>query len=296
MSITPFDLDGQVDHGLLRRHLDRLACWPVSTYLCSQGSGEGLSLSLSEKADIYRTAVDVTAGRCEVVGAGIGLTGDTDTAVEQVSALSATGVDAVQVFPPRTGALRPRDREIEGYYGDVVAASKCPVVLGENVTLVGYEMGPGLIRRLLDRHPEVTGLSYTGTASVGQLCDLIRTLRDRVAIRTGWLHHMANVAAAGAAGVLCFEGNVVPGLPAAVWNSLVEGRGDAMALLDRLLSITAVLSRYGNPGSIKAALHHAGLPGGLLRRPLLSLSDSDREGLEHEWDDLAKPGDLVKWM
>lgn len=295
MSITPFDAAGQVDGELLRRHLERLASWPVSIYVCSQGSGEGLSLSLEEKASIYRSAVEVAAGRCEVVGAGIGLAGDTDTAVEQVRVLSATGVDAVQVFPPRTGALRPKDREIEGYYAEMVAAATCPMVLGENVTLVGYEMGADLIRRLLDRHPEITGLSYTAPGSVGQLCALVRDLRDRVAIRTGWLHHMANVAAAGAAGVLCFEGNVVPGLPPAIWDSLIEGTGDAMPLLDLLLSVTAVLSKYGNPASIKAALHHVGLPSGHLRRPLLDLGDSDREGLERAWRELAERHDLARW-
>lgn len=296
MSITPFDESGAVDHGLLRAHLDRLAARPVSIYMCSQGSGEGLSLSLTEKEAIYRTAVDVAAGRAEVVGAGIGLTGDTDTAVEQVEVLSATGVDAVQVFPPRTGALRPKDREIEGYYGDVIAAARCPVVLGENVTLVGYELGPGLIDRLLDRHPEIVGLSYTAPGSVGQLTALIRRLRDRVAIRTGWLHHLANVAAAGAAGVLCFEGNVVPGLPAAVWDSLRHGGGDALVLLEELLAVTAVLSRYGNPGSIKAALDHMDLPAGHLRRPLLALGDSDREGLDRSWDEVEKSYDLQKWV
>lgn len=296
MSITPFDASGAVDLALLRTHLDRLASRPVSIYVCSQGSGEGLSLSLGEKEAVYRTAVDAAGGRCEVVGAGIGLTGDTGTAVEQIDVLSATGVDAVQVFPPRTGALRPKDREIEGYYAEVVAASRCPVVLGENVTLVGYELGTGLIDRLLDRHQEIVGLSYTAPGSVGQLTALIRRLRDRVAIRTGWLHHLANVAAAGAAGVLCFEGNVVPGLPAAVWDSLRRGEGDALGLLEELLAVTTVLSRYGNPGSIKAALDHMGLPAGHLRRPLLPLAGSDREGLDRAWDEIGKSYDLQKWV
>jgi 4-hydroxy-tetrahydrodipicolinate synthase len=296
MSITPFDGSGAVDHTLLRAHLERLGAWPVSIYLCSQGSGEGLSLSLGEKEAIYRTAVEVTGGRREVVGAGIGLTGDTDTAVEQVEVLSATGVDAVQVFPPRTGALRPKDREIEGYYREVIAGARCPVVLGENVTLVGYELGPGLIDRLLDRHAEIVGLSYTAPGSVGQLTDLVRRLRDRVAIRTGWLHHLANVAAAGAAGVLCFEGNVVPGLPAAVWDSLRHGGGEALTVLEKLLAVTTVLSRYGNPGSIKAALDHLGLPAGSLRRPLLPLGEPDRHGLDQAWDEIDKAYDLQKWV
>ncbi|HET6966455.1 MAG TPA: dihydrodipicolinate synthase family protein [Acidimicrobiales bacterium] len=296
MSITPFDSEGSVDLALLRRHLERLAAHPVSIYVCSQGSGEGLGLSLAEKEAIYRTAVDVAGRRREVVGAGIGITGDTATAVEQVEVLSATGVAAVQVFPPRTGALRPKDGEIEGYYHEVVAASSCPLVLGENVTLVGYEMGPALIERLLRSHPEITGLSYTAPGSVGQLSEFVRRNRDRVAIRTGWLHHLANMAAAGAAGLLCFEGNVVPGLPAAVWRSLIEGRSDALDLLGRLLQVTAVLSRYGNPGSIKAVLDHLGLPSGCLRPPLRMPADPDRAALESAWDEMTSGRPLDTWL
>ena len=292
MSITPFDAQGSVDQALLRQHLERLEAHPVSIYVCSQGSGEGLSLSLKEKETVYRTAVEVSAGRREVVGAGIGISGDTETALEQVSVLSATGVDAVQVFPPRTGALRPKDQEIEGYYHEVVQAAQCPVVLGENVTLVGYELGRGLIERLLTAHPEITGLSYTAPGSVGQLADFVRTHRDRVEIRTGWLHHIANMAAMGGAGVLCFEGNVLPGLPSAVWQSLIEGRSDALALLEQLLSVTAVLSRFGNPGSIKAALDHMGLPAGDLRRPLLRLAGDARAELVKAWDELMASYDL----
>ncbi|HUJ64671.1 MAG TPA: dihydrodipicolinate synthase family protein, partial [Acidimicrobiales bacterium] len=133
MSITPFTAEGEVDEEQLRRHLSRFTSHPVSVYLCSQGSGEGLSLALAEKETVYRTAVATLGDVREVVGAGVGLTGDTDTAIHQVERLSATGVDAIQVFPPRTGALRPRDREIERYFDEVIAVASCPVILGENV-------------------------------------------------------------------------------------------------------------------------------------------------------------------
>jgi 4-hydroxy-tetrahydrodipicolinate synthase len=296
MSITPFTAEGEVDEEELRGHLLRFTSHPVSVYLCSQGSGEGLSLALAEKERVYRAAVETLGGIREVVGAGIGLTGDTDTAIEQVERLSVTGVDAVQVFPPRTGALRPRDREIERYFDEVIAVARCPVILGENVTLVGYELGPRLIHRIVDSSDAVSGLSYTAAGSLGQLSELVAALGDRVPVRTGWLHHLVSMAAVGGAGVLCFDGNVAPGLLAATWTAAKQGSTDLPALWRAVISLNALLSKHGNPGSIKAALSHLGLPAGGLRRPLLGLDGTDGAELTAAFDRLRADLALDSWL
>jgi 4-hydroxy-tetrahydrodipicolinate synthase len=296
MSITPFTAGGEIDEEQLRRHLSRFISHPVSVYLCSQGSGEGLSLSLTEKETVYRAAVAALGGVRQVVGAGVGLTGDTDTALHQVERLSATGVDAIQVFPPRTGALRPRDREIERYFDEVIAVARCPVILGENVTLVGYELGPRLIHRIIDKSERITGLSYTAAGSLGQLSELVAGFGEGVQVRTGWLHHLVNMAAVGGAGVLCFDGNVAPGLLAATWIAAKEGSSDLPALWQAVISLNALLSKYGNPGSIKAALAHLGLPAGGLRRPLLGLDESEVAELAAALDLLRGHSALDSWL
>jgi len=296
MSITPFNRDGEVDEDELRRHLNRFTPHDVSVYVCSQGSGEGLSLSLDEKELVYRAAVATLGGIREVVGAGVGLTGDTGTALEQVERLSATGVDAIQVFPPRTGALRPRDREIEQYFDEVMAVARCPVVVGENVALVGYEMGPRLVHRIVKGSDAVTGLSYTSAGSLGQLAEMVGTLGGRVQIRSGLLHHLVNMAALGGAGLLCFDGNVAPGLLAATWTAANQGSADLPVLWKSVISLNSLLSRYGNPASIKAALEHLGLPAGRLRRPLLGLDRAEVEELSAALDRLVADQHLGRWL
>jgi dihydrodipicolinate synthase/N-acetylneuraminate lyase len=236
----------------------------------------------------------VLGGRREVVGAGIGLTGDTDSAIAQVRRLSATGVDAIQVFPPRTGALRPRDREIIRYYDEVVAVSACPVVLGENVTLVGYELGPNVV---IERHPEIVGLSYTvPLAGLAALADVIGRLRDRVAIRVGLVHHLVNVAALGGAGILCFDGNLVPGLVSEIWRAALDGEPDLLDKLRMLVLVNAELTKFGNPASIKAALAHIGRNGGALRRPFLGLDDQQRAQLGSGLDALLGDPRFDRWL
>jgi 4-hydroxy-tetrahydrodipicolinate synthase len=285
MSITPFGADATIDETLLRSHMARFLPHDLSVYLCSQGSGEGLALATAEKQRVYEIGAEVLGGRREVVGAGIGLTGDTDRALREIDVLSATGVDAIQVFPPRPGALRPRDREIERYYDEVMDVAHCPVILGENVTLVGYEIGPRVLRAIIERHPTVAGLSWTvpGTG-VASLTGIVTELGAQVPVRTGLLHHLGNMAALGGAGVLCFDGNVVPGLVAASWVEATTGGLGKGGAFGRLLALNAMLSRYGNPASIKTALQHLGLPAGHLRRPFLGLDDTERADLASQVD------------
>ena len=223
MSITPFTAEGSIDEGALERHLTRLASHPLTVCLCGHGTGEGHALSLEEKAAVYRIGVRVVKDRTNLVGAGIGLTGDTDTALEQVERLSGTGVDAVQVYPPRTGALRPSDRELERYFEELVRASRCPVIVADNPAVVGYELGPGLIRRVLERCPEVVGVNYSAPTSPGQLVELVASRRDRAEVRTGLLHHFTTMGAAGGAGAICFDANVAPGLVTAAWVAVNAG-------------------------------------------------------------------------
>jgi dihydrodipicolinate synthase/N-acetylneuraminate lyase len=297
MSITPFASDGSIDEAALRAHLERLASFDMSVYLCSQGSGEGLSLKPEEKELIYRIGAEVAGGRREVVGAGVGLAGDTASTVELVGRLSKTGVDAIQVFPPRTGALRPRDREIVRYYDEVIAVSSCPVVVGENVTLVGYEIGPKVITEVISRHDEVVGLSYTvPLGSLAAFTELVGQLGDRVAIRVGLVHQLVNVAAIGGAGILCFDGNLVPGLVAQVWRSALGGDPDLLSHLRALFLINAQMTKYGNPASIKAALDHLGGRGGPLRLPFLGLTETERAELGAGLDRLKTDPVAAGWL
>jgi dihydrodipicolinate synthase/N-acetylneuraminate lyase len=104
------------------------------------------------------------------------------------------------------------------------------------------------------------------------------------------------MAAVGAAGVLCFDGNVAPGLLAATWTAAKEGSADLPPLWRAVISLNALLSKYGNPGSIKAALSHLGLPAGGLRRPLLGLDENEVAELSVALDRLRADLLLESWL
>jgi 4-hydroxy-tetrahydrodipicolinate synthase len=278
-SVTPFTDAGDVDEALLRRHLRFMADGGVGIYLCGHGSGEGDLLTHAERADIFRVGVDEVGGRVPV-GAFVGLTGPTSEIVSLAGAASAAGVDAVQVVGPRPGPRVPLDRELERYFRDVLEAVTCEVHIADNVALTGYELPMPLLETLIGDYPHVTAVNYSGP--VDRLHGRIDALPDRIAVRAGITASIATVHALGGAGLLIFEPNIAPELVVGVWEGLGAASGPPQAQLATLLRLNQVLSRFGNPRSLKAAIRALGRDAGVPRPPYLPLDPADAEVLGEE--------------
>ncbi len=241
-------------------------------YVCSQGSGEGHLLSVEEKVRACQVAADAIGGQVPVHAAGVGL-GDTATTLELARRCFDAGVDAVQVLPPRTGAAPPRQDELEHYYRTLLEKLEGPIHLSHNLYLAGYPLTVDLLVRLANDYRHLVGLNWSDPA-VPALGDVLEALGARLEIRVGIVGHLSAAKALGAAGVLCFEPNVAPSLAGEVRNQYTpEGFAG-------LLRLNSLLSRSGNPRSLKAALRLMGLPAGALRSPLLDLNGTELEELK----------------
>jgi 4-hydroxy-tetrahydrodipicolinate synthase len=252
----------------------------VGVYLCGHGSGEGDLVTPSEKCGVYRAGVD-EVGQMVPVGAFVGLTGATPEVVGLAREAEAIGVDAIQVVGPRPGPRTPLERELEGYFREVIEAVSCEVHIADNVALTGYELPTPLVHRLVDDYPHVTALNYSGP--VDRLYARLDDLAGRVAVRAGITSSIAVVHALGGAGLLCFEPNVAPRLTVGVWDALEAGDSARFDReLARLIRLNLVLSRFGNPRSLKAAIRILGRDAGIPRRPYLPLDAADCDVLAQE--------------
>jgi 4-hydroxy-tetrahydrodipicolinate synthase len=93
---------------------------------------------------------------------------------------------------------------------------------------------------------------------------------------TGVVSQLVTTLALGGAGSLNFESVVAPELCHEVVAAFRSGDVDGLrTAFGRLLRLNAVLSRFQNPRSLKAALECMGLPGGSLRKPYLALEDHE---------------------
>src|SRR5579872_3117799 len=95
--VTPFGEDGQINVAPFRELLQQMLKFkPAALFVCG-GTGEFVSLDLSEYRTLVKVAVEAVEGRAPVVaGAGYG----TRMAVEFVAAAAEAGADGVLVLPP----------------------------------------------------------------------------------------------------------------------------------------------------------------------------------------------------
>jgi 4-hydroxy-tetrahydrodipicolinate synthase len=276
MCVTPFDAGDQLDEEALAVIVDWLAAAGVGIYLGSFGTGEGHLLRPAEISRLYTVGVAAAAGRVPVYAAALGFT-STDQVIEAARRAADSGVDAVQIHPPRPGpvALVPRPEELERFYADVLGALTTPVHLTNQVVMVGYSVPVDLIADLVASHAQVTAVN-TSDPDVARVAELIDAVGTKTNVHVGIIAQLAEALTLGATGALCFEANIAPTLCRQVVDAHgagdLERRGRAFG---DLLRLNDVLSRTQNPRSVKAAMRLIGLPAGALRRPYLEIGTEE---------------------
>jgi dihydrodipicolinate synthase/N-acetylneuraminate lyase len=162
-----------------------------------------------------------------------------------------------------------------------------PVHLTNQVVMSGYALPIDLLEHLVTRYANVQALN-TSDPNSGANAAVVQQLGAHVPVYVGVISQLVTTLALGGAGALCFEADIAPGLCLDVVRRFRAGDVEGLRReFDRLLRLNAVLSRFQNPRSVKAAMRHVGLPAGALRRPYLELDDSEIAVITATLDDLG---------
>lgn len=286
MSTTPFDARGALDEAALRAHVARLAGAGIGVFLGSYGTGEGKLLQRDELRRLYSIGVEASGGRVPVFAAALGLS-STAEVIERAREARACGVDAVQIHPPLGGppSIAPREGEIDAYYADVLGALDFPLVLTNEVLMVGYSLAPERMCALAAKHANVVGINWTDSdpASLVRLRQGLERADLATPVRTGLTAQLPLALLVGCEGLVSFEANVVPELCAEVARAFAAGDLARFgARFRELVAWNVALGRAMTPRSVKAVLAKRGEPGAMLRPPYQSLDAQARAELFRE--------------
>lgn len=288
---TPFDESGDLDLARLARLLDWLADEGMHGLVVAGTTGEWFSMDSAEKAALFRAVGDRLKGVMPLI-AGCNAFTASEVVSNAVTA-AESGFDGILVTPPPY--VRPCEREVITFYEDINAGSPLPICVYNWPPGTNIDMSRTTLAHLADLD-KVVALKNS-TAERERFLDVMRALNDKVRIfgipmSAAGADLVCNAEADGTMGAGAVLGRVHPGFFDALWAGDRERALSLGSLDQRIMSDwfkADYTAKFGSAQAIfKAALNLQGLPGGLPRRPILPLDDSEVETVRRTLVDLGR--------
>jgi dihydrodipicolinate synthase/N-acetylneuraminate lyase len=273
--LTPVTQEGRVDHGALRRLVERLVDRGVTGVSPLGSTGEGYSLGLEQRLAVVDTVAGlVPAGMPVVPGV---FAHNHEQAVAEIAAYADRGGTAVLAAPPSYYPLRAAEQE--EYFSRLADAAALPLVLYNIPVYTKVQIAPAVAAALAP-HPRVAGLKDSGR-DLGYAATLLDAVAAAgaaadFAVLAGADSMLVSYMLAGARGTICANANVVPEVVLACYEAVRAGKlDDALRLEARLRAVQAAFATGSPPAAYKAALAAAGVGEPWLVPPRLPLTEAE---------------------
>lgn len=270
---TPFAWDGldlEAFAGLVEEH----AAAPSAGVVVAGTTGEAATLSDAERRVLIDCAVEVAAGRCQVL-AGVG-TNDTRGTLELARFAASAGADGLLVVTPYYN--RPGQRGLVAHFAAVAEASLAPVILYNVPSRTGTDLSPATAAAIRAASANVVSLKEAS----GDLSRLPALLEiDGLGLLAGDDGQIAAFLSAGADGVIGVVANLAPAEVAEL--CLAAGNDDfarTRELEAFLAPLVEALFVETNPVPLKAALALLGKCRADVRLPLVELEPDSQAAVE----------------
>lgn len=273
--VTPFAQDGSINRTSLRKVIDYLIDSGVSGIFVAGSQGEFFSMTVEEREELFRIAVEETAGRVPVFAGTASVT--TNEAVRLTKAAQNVGCAAVSVIAPYF--INPNGDELYDHYAAIAKSVKIPVLLYNNPDRVGYTLPLSTVKKLAEID-NIVGMKDSA-GDLTYVNELIRQLGPDFAVFSGKDTVIFNILAAGGVGAVPASGNVAPKLIVDLYNAVKTGDLEkAKEYQFKLTPLRNAFTLGSFPVVIKEALDLLGFGVGPARLPIKPLSPENRAKLK----------------
>ena len=271
--VTPFD-DSGIDFDRLKKNLDFQYENGTSAVVVCGTTGENATLGNDEYLELVRAAIRDNDGRMQII-AGVG-SNNTLSALKRAEYAKAAGADAILMVTPYYN--KTTQQGLYEHFTYVADRVEIPMILYNVPSRTGIGLKPETCRRLSE-HPNINGIKEaSGDIALGAK---IRSLcGDELFIWSGNDDCTVPLMALGALGVISVASNIVPGAIAKLCSLCLAG--DYVSATDLFIKYADLISALfveTNPIPVKAAMNLMGMDSGILRLPLVSISQENRAKL-----------------
>lgn len=272
IAVTPFAADGALDRQAFADVLERAISSGYDGILVGGTYGEFATMTVAERAELFRCATDVAAGRVPLM---LCAASSDLRVVEELGTLAVSLGGMPMVTPPYVSEVTAD--HIEAFFRRVAATVE-PLVI-YNAPGVGITLPPALIERLAEI-PGVVGVKQGDLAPL-VVDELVGRVGGRLRLFCASDLQMPAALAAGFDGLSSTNSCALPELIHDSFHAFKSGDALRGTMLYRSwYGYRMAVRGLGQPQSVKAAMRLRGWAGGYVRAPLLDLTAKQEAALE----------------
>ena len=272
--ITPFTENG-IDYDRLAKNIDfQFENGTTALVVCGT-TGENPTHSEDEHNELVRFTVQASRGRMKVI-AGVG-SNNTKTALKYAQNARYAGADGILMVTPYYN--KSTQKGLIEHFSYVADRVEIPMILYNVPSRTGISISAETYK-VLSRHPNINGIKeasgdFSLIAKVRSQCG------DDLYIWSGNDDNTVPMMALGALGVISVASNIVPAVTAKLCALCLEGDFTAAtALYGKYAKLFSTLFIETNPIPVKAAMKLMDMDSGILRLPLVEISEGNLANLK----------------
>ncbi|MGE5627123.1 MAG: 4-hydroxy-tetrahydrodipicolinate synthase [Solirubrobacterales bacterium] len=274
--VTPFTKDG-VDF----KKLEELLEWHVkegtdAIVVCGT-TGEASTMSEQERKDTIKHTVDVINKRIPVI-AGTG-TNNTAASVKMSVWAESIGVDGLLVITPYYN--KTTQKGLIAHFKAVSDSVNTPIIIYNVPGRTGMNITAKTLSQLCDDKNIVAVKEASG--NISQIAEIKALCGDKLDIYSGNDDQVIPLMALGGIGVISVTANIIPKDVRDMAHLFLEGKTkEALKIQLDTLALTNALFIETNPIPVKTAMNLMGMNAGVLRLPLVEMTEGNLEVLKTE--------------
>ena len=265
--ITPFDKDGQIDFERFSKLIEFQIANNTDAIIVCGTTGEGSTLSVKERLELFSYAVNQVHGRVPVIGG----TGSNSTFFTRDLALESesTGIDAHLIVTPYYNKTS-QDGLINHYFYLAEKLTK-PIIVYNVPSRTGMNILPETYQKL-SQHKNIVAVKEADT-NISKLNKSIALCDNNLDFYIGNDDMISASAYIGCKGVISVLSNILPSYTRNMTMTAINGQIGKSNMMQRdCIDLIESIFCDVNPIPIKCAMKILGYDTGYLRGPLCELS------------------------
>jgi len=274
--ITPFR-NGKVDYEKYAELIERQAREGSHGVLVTGTTAEPSSLTIDERAELVRVAVETAAKRIPVVAA-TGSQSLTET-LELTARAEKAGADALLVVTPYY--IKPPQEGLVRYFVEVGRRTRLPLLIYHIPGRAAVNVTPTTVARIVEHLPNLVGIKHAAN-DLEFLTEVLARIGADFRIFCGLEALSLPMLVVGAAGLMNAVGNLAPARVAAMCEAVERNDlAEARRLHFELFELNQAIFLETNPIPLKYMMARMGLlETSELRLPLITLDDERGKKLD----------------